>query len=579
MNRTDPAFTTSCPVCGEVLQASPERNNGLFSDSPSMRLEVSAGPDARHPFGWRLDVIGDDLVMVSSETPFAPRDVADRYLLCGGGHVFQETAGRTPEVYSMVAAIGTPAGGKSYLLARMLGQDLNRGVVVGGPARQIAPWSNWDPLERRAAELLREMYRRSQRDGDPIDPTGERGNELMPRTILAREVSDEIADRVAVELARVVTPDGQPRRWGLGFRQPIVQVLSVGNTLTWNGIADLPGEIFRVGGYATKHHRKALSRYDALIWVVDPAVSRAFDGWFARALPDETDRETVLNGSMRPASTHEEGTKSTQLLREGLQKDLAGDLASEGASFAREDGPGLRLLVAVSKCDLLHLGLREGLSLGELGEHDALRDGVAGYLEHVAGQHAAGMLAVVGVGAEDLIGRYLYAGGPETRRARCELIADALVAHFGSPDAFWRLVQHGGSDLVHVAGVPGDRIRTTYRIELPPLAEHLDLGLRPGNANALQQRDLVMSALGCGLLHALGLGDEAIRLLRRARDHGEVRFFVCSPLAAVPRERPDGEHRYIDVRQGQGYGLFPGVDDPSAALTQLRLASLWRALR
>jgi hypothetical protein len=234
----------------------------------------------------------------------------------------------------------------------------------------------------------------------------------------------------------------------------------------------------------------------------------------------------------------------------------------------------MSLLVAVSKADLLSLGNRY-LGLSKLGEEDRLHRGVARYLEHLAVQCGVGIVTGAEPAARDLLGGYLGAGGElSVIRSRCAQLAAAIVAHYDRPDALWSLVHRGHNDVIEVPG-DGRGQLLRYQLALPSIEDHLQVGLRRGNATAMQIRDIVMSSLGCGVMFALGFSGPVELLLQRTERHGEIRFFLCSPLSSVPRVRRGTQHQ-IELLEGNG--TFPLLSERSAALTQLRLASLWKAL-
>jgi hypothetical protein len=306
---------------------------------------------------------------------------------------------------------------------------------------------------------------------------------------------------------------------------------------------------------------------------VDPAVTTRFDDWFAGALPDGGERSAVLRGSMRPRTTVENGVRPTQLVREQEQVELAEHLAELDNVFIRDHGPGMRMLVAVNKADLLHLGAQTR-HLRHLGLPDELAEGMIRYLEYAVQRLEAGV-ALVADDVRELLRDYLYAGGQrDVTRRRCQQLADGLLDVYGAPQSLWALV-HGG-DRVDLHLSEGPRGTDQLTIVVPGLSAHVTEGLQPGNARRLQMRDLVMSTLGCGIMYALGLGGQVQLLLAHTRHSGEVLFFLCSSLTSVPRRRDDSDD-LIECRGGRS--VFPPLGDPSAGLSQLLLSFLWKVRR
>ena len=84
-------------------------------------------------------------------------------------------------------------------------------------------------------------------------------------------------------------------------------------------------------------------------------------------------------------------------------------------------------------------------------------------------------------------------------------------------------------------------------------------------------RDLVTSAVGCGIAYGLGHEEALYAVLRDPAQY--PRFFVCSPLATVPAS-PDNEHLVPLAAAVR----FPQPHARSAGLTQLLFAVLEKAL-
>jgi hypothetical protein len=569
----DTRWGETCPVCGKPRGASPVGQDGKYVHPPSLHVQVAArGPG---PYGWRVSTL-DGAHSWGSDHGFFDPENDPEYHLCAVGHIYVvPPADRAPDVYNMCAAIGTVAGGKSYVLARMLNQDLVDACGGRVPEQTVAGLVSWEVLEGDPGAFLNRLYVDFQQNGTPIMPTGTDGmNQLLPRSVLGRGVAADLPEQVIKELLDIVREQHPDlARWGEHLRQPIVQNTVIGGRRAWNGFADLPGEVFvQQSGFEDRDAQRALRGYDSLLWVVDPVVTATFNDWFTDVLPEDADRAAVLNGSMRPSSTGVEGgLEGAQVRREFMQQELAKHLAGLDNYFLRDDGAGMRLLVAVNKVDLLHLGAL-GKPLEDLGGRDSWLLGMRYYLTRALHRFQAGTL-VVDDQVRELFEEYLAANGVEdVQEQRSAQVAEALLSRFSEPSGLWDLVERGPALTVPVTG--DDGALRSFSLKVPSLAEHVLAGLRKGNARRLLMRDLVMSAVGCGAMHALGLGSPARALLPGRDDVGDVLFFLCSPLGAVPREQEGSEKKKIRLR---ARGRFPVLSQQSAALSQLRLATLWKA--
>src|SRR5204862_5050051 len=96
----------------------------------------------------------------------------------------------------------------------------------------------------------------------------------------------------------------------------------------------------------------------------------------------------------------------------------------------------------------------------------------------------------------------------------------------------WDLVHGGAGTKIEVPEGEPSQILHAVEIAVPSLDEHVARSLVPGEGGVLRTRDLIMSALGCGITYGLGFGQTMDLLLRQ--EWRELRFFVCSTLVEVP---------------------------------------------
>jgi hypothetical protein len=149
--------------------------------------------------------------------------------------------------------------------------------------------------------------------------------------------------------------------------------------------------------------------------------------------------------------------------------------------------------------------------------------------------------------------------------------ASALLHRFSYHEHWWNLVHGGGAVDVPVPEGSHSAVQPPGMVTVPSLDEHIASALNPGGAGVLRTRDLVMSALGCGVAYGLGFESRVESMLnQRWRD---VRFFLCSPLGEVP-VRVDGSTNLIEPLEPAA--TFPDLDERSAALSQLLLCLLRR---
>jgi hypothetical protein len=367
-----------------------------------------------------------------------------------------------------------------------------------------------------------------------------------------------------------VDGDRRAQQWGKQFRQPLVLRTDSGGRRTWTGVADLPGELFDERGI-NRREAGMLRSFDALLWVVDPAVAPNATQWMATGSAAE--ERLLLDGSLRPGTVNAYGADVVRGNRETIQDDIGQQLTMVDGLFATDEGRPLQMLVAVTKCDLIHAALEKpGIDLRDLGAPGDVERGVAAYLSAAAERLSRGA-AQADPQAEQVLG-YLWSArstARPVRQRRAEQVARGLLDHFSQPGEFWKLVHTGADNEVSIpAG--GSLTEVPQHIRVPSIDEHLDSALQPGSGGLILLRDLVMSAVGCGL--AYGLGQQSALFRMHREPWITLRFFLCSPLATVPIAVDDIRLKPLDPRD-----RFPRVDDRAAALTQLLLAVLGRARR
>jgi hypothetical protein len=580
-------FGTTCPVCRQLLGATQpplDPETGRFMMPPSFRLEVGA-PDGRNGMPWRVTMLAGNYRPAESMDPaFNQHEVDFVYLLCGGGHIFPDAtpvfrsglarkpdeARQTIDEWNMVAAMGAPASGKTYLLVRMLKQNLDN----------LTQWNAHDDAGRirlRKLSPLEELpltsrigkYNDTRQTGEAIQPTGT-DRQATPAGMLEDQLRDALA--AIQELVRRTVVNGERRalQWGRQFRQPLVLRTDSGGRRTWTGVADLPGELFDERGI-NRREAGMLRSFDALLWVVDPAVAPNATEWMATESVAE--ERLLLDGSLRPGTVVDAyGAEIVRGNRESIQDDIGQQVTMVDGLFATNEGRPLQMLVAVTKCDLIRAALEKpGLDLRDIGAPGDVERGTATYLSVAMDRWSRGTGA--DPGAAQLL-TYIWGAQttePAVRQRRAVQVARGLLDHFSQPEEFWKLV-HVGTD--NEVGIPGGDMTTEVpqHVRVPSIDEHLDSALRPGSGALILLRDLIMSAVGCGL--AYGLGQQSALFRMHREPWITLRFFLCSPLATVPIAVDDIRLKPLDPRD-----RFPRVDERAAALTQLLLAVLGRARR
>src|SRR5262249_28377431 len=114
----------------------------------------------------------------------------------------------------------------------------------------------------------------------------------------------------------------------------------------------------------------------------------------------------------------------------------------------------------------------------------------------------------------------------------------------------------------------GDSLRR-WAVDVPSLGQHIERSFAPGTTGPVLVRDLLLSALGSGIVCGLGYADIVRAILREP--WRELRFFLCSAYRTVPVCIDEHRLAPLDGRSG-----FAQADEPSAALTQLLLSTLPR---
>lgn len=599
-------FGTTCPVCGQWLgSASPpvDRPTGRFAVPPSFRLEVGA-PDGTGALPWRVSCLaGNYPPAVSTDPLFNEHEIDFVYLLCGDGHIFPDS---TPvfradgvhqvadtrqriDDWNMVAAIGAPASGKTYLLVRMLRQnldDLSRWDVDDEATRLRL--RKLSPLEERPLTARIGSWNTTRTTGWAISPTGT-DDDATPSGILRDLLGDALEAIRELIRRTVVGGDSRAVKWGTGFRQPLVVRTDNAGRRTWTGLADLPGELFNENGTSLREIGK-LRAFDGLLWVVDPVVAPNATRWLAM---DNTEQgRQMLDGSLRPGTIQAAGREAAnrgamrelsdvadvgaevvRATRESIQDDIGRQITMVDGIYAANDGRRLQMLIAITKSDLIRAALEKPeMHLRHLGEPEDVLRGTASHLAFTVNRWAQGLMDADRDAG--ILLSYLW-GSSETdqqvRRERAMQVAAGLLDHYSGADEMWQLVHRGGESIVHIPrGIAASTQPQIIRV--PSVDAHLGDALQPGSGRQVLQRDLIMSAVGCGVAYALGLQSAIFRMHREPWIN--LRFFLCSPLTKVPIAVAD--ERLQPLNRGE---RFPRVDERTAALTQLQLAVLERARR
>ncbi|MFC7616472.1 hypothetical protein ACFQV2_26405 [Actinokineospora soli] len=405
-------------------------------------------------------------------------------------------------------------------------------------------------------ELLRREYESTEDTGATFNPTSL--SFIMPNRFLADTISRQLVERIGqihAELNPGAAPDAL-KQWGRRVRQPIVRRYEIGGRKVLTAVADLPGEFFDMNQPVFESQQSVLRTYTNLVWVVDPVLSDDF----IDLLPAD-DRDLLLLGSMRPDTQTRIGLEEGRRRRRAVQADLADQLGAVASDFGGDE-LHQNLLVAVTKADLVKLVLHQGHRLTDIGVGGAVVEGTALYL-----LYAAERLDVDDLAAKALVQPIASIGQAAVRYRRALHFASAIVEHYSAEERLWNLVHTGGPDAVQVPS-GAHPVETPGVLEVPRLGEHIETATAPGVEAVLHMRDLVMSALTCGVMHGLGLGESVKVLLKH--HWRDVRFFLCSPLTAVPVPRTGSDEAIAPMNAKR----FAQRDDPSAGLAQLHLSLL-----
>jgi hypothetical protein len=577
-----------CPVCGQLIGVpAPAPAPGGRRRSPSLLLEVS-GPKSRP--GWRLTVWGGPESVVSRDRPFDHDEVVWRYALCGAGHYFlcwartvAEDGQQSWRDQNYVAAVGPTASGKSYLLIRTLNQPLTAiAVHPGDEGDFVQPVRRLDLLEGEPRRVLEGAYHQTK-NATHLRMGATRSSDLMPGPILLTHLHDADIPTHAAALQSAVTGRMiDPLDWGQSFRQPLIVRSRFRDREALTCVADLAGELFgeesTTVGLVGVENLGLLRHCNALLWTVDPFHSHErFPEYLRLALGNEALFERMAKGSSRADSLGEDYEE--MLKRRSTEHDHLAERLADDTEMVGNVAGTLRQLVAVTKSDLIERALHTR-PLTALSPHDTgpgaeplVTAGVTRYLLYFTGRADLEPTPP----ARQLLD-YLAGGGVRDEAAalsRRRQVAAALVRVYSDPGAFWNLVQHGRpvtvlADTDRDTGTDRARCRPV-RIDVPGIAEHLRDYLRPGGTELLHLRDLVLSALGCGVLYGLGNAYPLERMLRQR--WRLLQFFLCSPLGTVPLIGQD------ETRIEPSQGAYPSLSTPSAALIQLNLAIMRGALR
>jgi hypothetical protein len=602
---SDPLHARACPACGKPLRVAPARDPRAHDAwaPPSLRLELGV-PISEDIRPWRLSTFPDaqGRVIERVSRSYTPRSRDQVFDLCGDGHIFltERSPGARNECtrWTVVAAVGGSATGKSYLLARTLAQRLRAtgaaiGLLPGYDTAMRYEASIADVLEDLPGKALRDGYRETYENNAQMRPTTL--NDMFPSVLLAREVSRRL--EFAAGEGNLVTkikdihaelaggPDSwdlpDPARWGQGMRQPIVLRTRFGHhgswTHAWTGIADLAGESFHWNKFADEEQRRLLQSFDGVVWVVDPAINERVAMLVDKALR-RSGRTDGLARSVIPASNRAfVGTDLGPDLRrrESTQEALADRLARMEDGFRREGGgPRRQLHVVLGKADLIHAALAVG-GFEQFGEEQTdVLDGTVTYLEYVLRRTATtqrpGTVPIFPSTELARVLERLRSADPATRRERVVSFATTLLGHYSDPDRFWQLVDGGAGATLKLPAVAH---RGAGSLTVPSIDAHLVDSLQEDSAALMHPRDLVMSAVGCGLIHGLGYDEATTQML----DDGEqeVRVFICSPLGTLPAQ--EGSDLLATFRPAEKGKSWPRHAKPSAGMTQLLLAVLRRA--
>ncbi len=506
-----------------------------------------------------------------------PTDTVFEYLLCGSGHIFpsdtpiyhsgrRQQPTKPAESWDMVAAVGPTGSGKTYLLLRALRQSLMNERFYGASDPDRMHRVELTPLEEVPMRVRGSQYSRTLSEGAPI-PATNLNLEGTPYGI-RRDLMPDLVDEIQ-RMIRETDVDGpaHAQTWGRGSRQPLVMRTATRGASIWTGVADLPGELFTEDNEFRPENTN-LRLYDALVWVVNLVIADGGDGIIRNSAIGHSYAE-VMDGNLRPGSLATVDADGVRAERNQVQLRLGELLAGYRGKWTAERSTTQSLAVAVNKCDLIHASL-DG-SCAEWKEDGTVHLGVVKYLmetatrlsrsQRTADPDATALLNLI-LGDDN--------AQEEWRIERARAVAVDLLRHYAEPQRFWNLVHVGDEDQVH--GDTG-RGRFPWALRVPSIGEHLDTSLKADTGAKLLARDLVMSALGSGIVCGLGHVDAVHTIL--SKDNVDLRFFLCSPLATVPVATQSAGHAALAPLDPEK--TFSRVNDRSAALTQLLMVMLGKA--
>jgi hypothetical protein len=590
-----------CVLCLQDLGVAPRHDTDGRWRAPSTELRVCS-PGAGKRRAWKLSTLGEDPVYEASLS-FDNSEVEKVYHLCGGGHIelVDRPFGRQDgeEIVPMwnckvtLAAVGDVAVGKSYLLARTLAQPLFPDPFSYTPGRATAlgyQLSGSDTWEDIAGKDLVRAYNQTRQSGLPMTPTMR--ETLLPAALLARgRISASLefsqADSLIEALRRIHKnlPGGgftATRYFGQWVRQPIVvranftQKGTRQKYVTRTGIADLAGESFTKEQYIDELQEEQLKNFDGLIWVVDPFADEQVTKLVSQALDEDEGFQTHGgSASVIAASTRPDESDADDDVHAERYGEVANQLRNMQGPLPADDPRRRFVNIVISKCDLIHKALEAG-DFSEFGESRKVEKGVHNFIHYVLqrsdparGQEQA-FVAPSPPLAQILDSLRLV--DTTALRKTVKAMGRGILSHFEKPDNFWRLA-HGPDEsgsMVRWSHYLDDDCSLLPDLYVPSLEEHLIASLQPHDAEDMQVRDFVMSALGCGVAYGLGFGRTVDQLIERG--HFELRFFLCSPFVKLPTQTAGVDHeRKLQTAEG---GRFPALDAESAGLTQLMLAIL-----
>ncbi|GAA4741009.1 hypothetical protein [Gordonia alkaliphila] len=498
-----------------------------------------------------------------------------RYVICGNGHLFfagyggmQGSNQPPPLTPQVVAMIGSPAAGKSYLLIRTLHQSL--------PGEPSIRSRNERSLTNPVFASLSSQYTLSAADGTVLTPTG-LGNtpgELIPQLLDFDDSWQYIVD--AIHAWNPEIDDAKIRAtWRHSIFQPVIRDYQVYPSTDNHAnrtpghriqlyVTDLAGEQFTPADLpfdmiAQRQRAIHLAGFDALVWTIDTAICDSFREWA------DDGAVTALLGSLRP-----EKADLYQAVedRRATQEELATTISDDG--FNVSGGGRQEFIVTIAKADLFHHTLANR-SLAELGATPGLvRRGIERYLRSMFSEGVTlPLFKLVNVipGPTGI--------DPEMLHTRIGQLSQALVSQFSNPDIFWNLVETGEPFTVTVDVHEPNVHHPNWEFDVMSEAESIATQRR-FNVH-VTARTAMISALGAGLCYGLGLGDTIDALLQQ-RDR-RTSFAVVSALGGVPStvEGPDGELRLSGEHADSTHTVgLANARDNSAGLQHLLMSMIRR---